>query len=92
MKAKNVLLSAILLDLSFLVSYSIAQENKVEKDFSQLGLEELANIVVTPSKFSQSISHITQKIDVISSTEINSSVLGNENIAEIIERLPGACQ
>jgi iron complex outermembrane recepter protein len=90
MKTVNVLLTAVLLGFSFPVSYSIAQENKVEKDFSQLNLEELANIVVTPSKFSQSINHITQKIDVISSTEINSCVLGNENISEVIERLPGA--
>jgi iron complex outermembrane recepter protein len=73
-----------------LISHLPAQQNTNEKDLSQLSLEELGNIVVTPSKLPQSTGDVTQKIDVIDSQDIETSVSGNRNICEIIEKLPGA--
>lgn len=54
-----------------------------------LSLEEFLNIVITPSKSTQSISDVTQKIDIISSKEIKSNVSGNRNICETISAVPG---
>jgi outer membrane receptor protein involved in Fe transport len=84
---------AIIICAAFIVAineFVLAQEKNSEVDLYKLSLEELGNVVITPSKFSQSIGNVTQKIDIINSKEIESSVLGNENICEVIKKLPGA--
>ncbi len=75
---------------AFLLTPVTAQQKEDEPDLFHLSLEELTNIVVTPAKFPQSLGNVTQKIDVIDSTEIERSVSGNRNICEVIARLPGA--
>jgi iron complex outermembrane recepter protein len=47
-------------------------------------------IVITGSKRYRSAGNVTQKIDVIRGIEFESAVTGNNNIAEIIARKPGA--
>jgi iron complex outermembrane recepter protein len=84
-----LILASVLIYPTFFPA-TIAQQQENEKDIFQLSLEELGNIVVTPSKFLQSIGNVTQKIDVINSREIETSISGNNNICEIIEKLPGA--
>ncbi|MFH0760332.1 MAG: TonB-dependent receptor [Bacteroidota bacterium] len=58
-------------------------------DYFQLTLEELGNVVVTPSKLPQSTGNVTQKVDIINEEEIQSSVSGMRNICELIGMLPG---
>jgi len=66
-----------------------AAEKKDNQDVFQLSLEELGNIVVTPSKSPQFTSDITQKVDIIDSLELLTYVSGNSNLCEAIARLPG---
>lgn len=55
-----------------------------------LTLEQLANIVVTASKVPQSLSRVTEKVDVITEQQISRIVQGKRNLAELIQYLPGA--
>ena len=50
----------------------------------------LDRIIVTASKTPQSPGNVTQKIDVVTSKEIETNVSGNRNICEAIQSLPGA--
>ncbi|NOU48696.1 MAG: TonB-dependent receptor [Bacteroidales bacterium] len=61
----------------------------VDKLF-ELSLDDLLNVVITPSKLAQSVNDVTQKVDLISAKEIETLVSGNRNICETISRLPGA--
>ncbi len=65
-------------------------EQKSNIDFYELSLEQLSKIVITASKTPQSIDKITQKIDVVSEKDISKIVMGNRNVAELIQYLPGA--
>ncbi|MFC1586052.1 TonB-dependent receptor plug domain-containing protein [Fibrobacterota bacterium] len=57
----------------------------------EMPLEELADIeVVTASKVPRQPSDITQKVDVVTRQQIDQTVSGNRNIAELIQYLPGA--
>lgn len=58
-------------------------------DYFQLSLEELGNVVVTPSKLPQSSGNVTQKVDIIGRKELETSVSGMRNLCELISRLPG---
>jgi iron complex outermembrane recepter protein len=61
--------------------------------FSQSAVKDtldLAEVVITATKQETSIGNVTQKIDVIPSLAIKSLVLGNNNIAEALQYLPGA--
>lgn len=89
MKKNSLIITTCLFFLTILIPYLSAQEKKNNQDLFRLSLEELGNLVVTPSKFSQSIGNITQKIDVINSKDLESAVSGNRNISELIEKLPG---
>lgn len=74
-----------------LVSVRIAaQQDSTEELYFQMSLTELGNIVITPSKQPQSAGYVTQKIDVISSKQIESTIAGNNNICEVIGKLPGS--
>jgi iron complex outermembrane recepter protein len=66
-----------------------ALEKDGKQDLFQLSLEELGNVVVTPSKSLQLTDNVTQKIDVIDLEEITTTVAGNRNLCEVIARLPG---
>lgn len=50
----------------------------------------LEQVVVTGSKQYRSAGNVTQKIDVISSKTIESSISGNNNIGEILSQKPGS--
>ena len=47
-------------------------------------------VVITGSKQYRSAGNVTQKIDVISSKTIESSIMGDNNIAEILQQEPGS--
>jgi iron complex outermembrane recepter protein len=55
-----------------------------------MSLKDLMNVVVTPAKLPQARGEVTQKVDVITATDLESSVLGNRNLCEATARLPGA--
>lgn len=76
----------------FLIMLSpvFAQDRKNETDLIQLSLEELSNVLITPSKFPQSAGNITQKIDVINARDIKFNALNNRNLSEVISNLPGS--
>lgn len=66
-------------------THSASYSQEAVKDTVSLG-----EVVVTASKQYRSAGNVTQKIDVISSKTIESSVSGNNNIAEILSQEPGA--
>jgi len=51
---------------------------------------DLGEVVITATKQATSSGNVTQKIDVISSRDIDHIVLGNNNIAEALQYRPGA--
>jgi len=75
----------------FFVALSVtAEEKNGEQDIFQLSLEDLGNVVVTPSKSPQSTGNVTQKIDVVDSKKLQTAVvMGNRNLCEAIATLPG---
>jgi outer membrane cobalamin receptor len=61
--------------------------------FSQESINDtllLDEVVITSSKKPQAIGNVTQKIDLITSKEIENIVSGNRNISEAIMYKPGA--
>lgn len=50
----------------------------------------LEEVVITGAKTYRHIGNVTQKVDLIKAEEINTSVLGNLNISEMVARKPGA--
>jgi len=75
--------------------YTINAQEEVLSDTTvdelfNLSLDEFLDIVITPSKLPQPENYATQKIDVISAREIETSVSGNRNLCEIIGNLPGS--
>ena len=80
MKTKKTLLAAFLTMTSVLA-------------FSQESIKDtllLDEVVITSSKKPQSIGNVTQKVDVVTSKEIENIVSGNRNISEAIMYKPGA--
>jgi len=51
---------------------------------------KLGEVVVTANKINTSNRSVTQKVDVISRDEINTIISGNNNLAELIAKIPGA--
>ncbi|NTW33338.1 MAG: TonB-dependent receptor [Bacteroidetes bacterium] len=49
----------------------------------------LKEVVVTSSKSPQSLGNVTQKIEVLSSTEIESTISANRNICDVMQNQPG---
>jgi len=72
---------------SFLLTVPVTAQ-QVSKDTldSQFTLDA---VVVTASKTPQSRGNVTQKIDVLSASELNRQVSGNRNVAEALMYLPG---
>lgn len=67
-----------------------AQQDTSKIDYFSLSLDELMQVVITPSKFPQLAGNVTQKIDVIKSAQFEAAIAGNRNICEVISKLPGA--
>jgi outer membrane receptor protein involved in Fe transport len=69
---------------------------KAQNDVNQsanlynLDLEELGKIVVTASKTPQSVTKITQKVDVVTEKQIKDYIPANRNLAELIQYTSGA--
>jgi iron complex outermembrane recepter protein len=89
--------SKVTVSLLFLVIWIIFINKSIAQDISSpsvnvydLSLEQLGKIVVTASKNLQSVSNITQKVDVVSEKEVEQIVQGKRNIAELIQYVPGA--
>lgn len=59
-------------------------------DRYELTLEQLGQIAVISSKTPKLISDVTQKVDVITETQIKRTLMNNRNLAEVIQYLPGA--
>lgn len=74
------------------ISNNLAAQNKQIENTNlyELNLEQLGKIVVTASKTPQSISKVTQKVDVVTDWEMSQIIMANRNIAELIQYLPGA--
>ena len=51
---------------------------------------ELGEVVITAAKAPTSAGNVTQKIDVITSGQITPVVMGNNNIAEVLQYRPGS--
>lgn len=69
-----------------------AQDKKVvnsSEELFNLSLEDLRNVVITPSKSPQLEGNVTQKVDVIDTKDIETNVSGNRNLCEAISKLPG---
>lgn len=63
----------------------------VQSAFAQQdSVSVIDEVVITGAKTHRSAGNITQKIDVIKLGEIESVVLGNQNIGEVVARKPGA--
>jgi iron complex outermembrane recepter protein len=61
------------------------------RELLKLSLEELMDVeVVTASKTPRPASDITQKVDVVTDAQMERTVLGNRNLAELIQYLPAA--
>jgi len=56
----------------------------------KMDLDSFLNIVFTPSKLPQAEGNVTQKIDIVTLREIETSITGNRNVCEVISGLPGA--
>jgi outer membrane receptor protein involved in Fe transport len=72
---------------------SLNAQNKPKQtaiDPYELNLEQLGKIVITASKAPQSISKVTQKVDVVTEKQIKQIVQGNRNIDELIQYIPGS--
>jgi len=84
----------VLLFISILLASTIklnAQEKPIPTiDPYELSLEQLGEIVITASKVPQAVSKVTQKVDVVTKSQIDQILTGNQNIAELIQYLPGA--
>lgn len=65
-------------------------QNKTADELFKLSLDDFLNVVITPSKLPQSEGNVTQKVDLIDLKEIETNVLGNNNVCEAIAKLPGA--
>lgn len=88
MKRISFLLLALLLVSAIGLN---AQEKPIPTiDPYELSLEQLGKIVITASKTPQSVSKVTQKVDIISKNQIDQILTENQNIAELIQYLPGA--
>ncbi len=100
-RCKSLLLPANPGILSFLISticifvfstQTQAQTNTTTEkvDRYELSLEQLGQIAVISSKTPKLISDVTQKVDVITETQINRTLSNNRNLSELIQYLPGA--
>ena len=90
MKKLKVLI--LLVSCINIYSYVHAQDstaNKTAEELFDLSLDDLLNVVITPSKLPQHEGSYTQKVDLIKSEQIESIVQGNRNICELISKLPG---
>jgi iron complex outermembrane recepter protein len=90
---KKWMLIFVIVLMSGAFSITIAQDNKkikTDDELFSLSLEDLRSVVITPSKLPQLEGNVTQKIDVIDKNEIETTVLGNNNVCEAIIKLPGA--
>lgn len=72
-----------------LVSAQETTKNITADEIFNLSLEDLMNIVVTPSKLPQLEGNVTQKVDFIDTKEIETNISGNRNVCEAIAKLPG---
>ena len=50
---------------------------------------EMGEVIITGSKLPQTPGNVTQKISIITADEINSLILGNGNLAEVLSYSPG---
>ncbi len=91
----NSLILPIMLCALFILCFSIQTKaqtnNPAEKvDRYELSLEQLGQIAVISSKTPKLISDVTQKVDVITETQVKRTLSNNRNLAELIQYLPGA--
>lgn len=92
MMKKNLLIFFCLI-AGFTYSTTYAQDTinrKSVDELFKLSLDDFLNIVITPSKLPQSAGSVTQKVDLITENEIETTISGNRNVCETIAKLPGA--
>jgi outer membrane receptor protein involved in Fe transport len=90
----NKIIVFILLCFSLLASSNrLNAQDKPKQtaiDPYELSLEQLGKIVITASKTPQSVTKVTQKVDVVTEKQMKQIVQGNRNLAELIQYIPGA--
>ena len=84
MKLLSILVSFLIIVIS--LTPDINSQNSAEDTLKA----EIGEIIVTANKINTSNRNVTQKVDVISSNEIQNLVAGNNNLAELITKAPGA--
>ncbi len=90
MRTTDAIIVTMVIIGTILSSDLLAQQDSTGQNIFELSLNELMNVVVTPSKLPQFAGTVTQKIDVIDANEIATIVSGNRNVCELIGQLPGA--
>jgi iron complex outermembrane recepter protein len=88
MKRISVFLSCILV-FAFSSAYSQEIDDETADTLFSLSLDEFLNVVITPSKSAQSVNDVTQKVDILSGKDLESTISGNRNLCENIAILPG---
>jgi len=73
----------------FMLLFSALCHNALGQEYSTDTIW-IEDVIVTASKFLRTEGNITQKIDVISSRDVSSAILGNNNISEALVQTPGA--
>lgn len=90
---KNKFVASLYLFLLLILpSVSISQTDTSDiLNLIEMPLEDILNMkVITTSKTPRLSSNVTQKVDIVTSKQINRMISGNRNISELIQYLPGA--
>ncbi|MCE1189326.1 MAG: TonB-dependent receptor [Ignavibacteria bacterium] len=88
----NYLLTAVVLFLLLPTAAPLAEtkDSSAKIDRYELSLEQLGRIAVISSKTPKLLSDVSQKVDVLTESQIQHTVTSNRNLSEIIQYLPGA--
>lgn len=84
-----VLLFFVFFSVQSIQSQDTIPSESIDELFN-LSLDEILDKVITPSKVPQNAGEVTQKVDIVTRQEIQTSVSGNRNLCEVIAQLPGA--
>lgn len=85
-KTKNMARIILLFGLLTMLNGIITAQGQVNDTLKK----QLKEVVITASKSLQSIGNVTQQVDVVKAGAIQLMPLGNRNVCEAIQQLPGA--
>ena len=73
----------------FLVLYLVNTAGALERSIYDLSLQELSEMVVTETKIAQSKETVTQKVQLLYSSDFEQQTLYNRNISELLQYTSG---